>query len=207
MSHIMLIGIQWSGKGTQARKILDYSDSYTLFEMGGELRKFIEEDTPDAREAKSYMDQWLKVPTSAVVKMAENFIAKNSGKKIILDGVIRSKDQNDALASLFGDFQVIYFELSEDTAVERLCGRRIDPVTQETFPASFTGETNPKTGNKLVTRADDTPEAIRKRIAWSIADTLPLINIWESLGHQVYRINADQSEDAIFWEIQKILQK
>ncbi len=130
--------------------------------------------------------------------MAENFIAKNSGKKIILDGVIRSKDQNDALASLFGDFQVIYFELSEDTAVERLCGRRIDPVTQETFPASFTGETNPKTGNKLVTRADDTPEAIRKRIAWSIADTLPLINIWESLGHQVYRINADQSEDAIF---------
>ena len=207
MPHIMLIGIQWSGKGTQARKILDYSDSYTLFEMGGELRKFIEEDTPDAREAKSYMDQWLKVPTSAVVKMAENFIAKNSGKKIILDGVIRSKDQNDALASLFGDFQVIYFELSEDTAVERLCGRRIDPVTQETFPASFTGETNPKTGNKLVTRADDTPEAIRKRIAWSIADTLPLINIWESLGHQVYRINADQSEDAIFWEIQKILQK
>lgn len=203
----MLIGIQWSGKGTQARKILDYSDSYTLFEMGGELRKFIEEDTPDAQEAKSYMDQWLKVPTSAVVKMAENFIAKNSGKKIILDGVIRSKDQNDALASLFGDFQVIYFELSEDTAVERLCGRRIDPVTQETFPASFTGETNPKTGNKLVTRADDTPEAIRKRIAWSIADTLPLINIWESLGHQVYRINADQSEDAIFWEIQKILQK
>ena len=207
MPHIMLIGIQWSGKGTQARKILDYSDSYTLFEMGGELRKFIEEDTPDAREAKSYMDQWLKVPTSAVVKMAENFIAKNSGKKIILDGVIRSKDQNDALASLCWDFQVIYFELSEDTAVERLCGRRIDPVTQETFPASFTGETNPKTGNKLVTRADDTPEAIRKRIAWSIADTLPLINIWESLGHQVYRINADQSEDAIFWEIQKILQK
>ena len=207
MPHIMLIGIQWSGKGTQARKILDYSDSYTLFEMGGELRKFIEEDTPDAREAKSYMDQWLKVPTSAVVKMAENFIAKNSGKKIILDGVIRSKDQNDALASLFGDFQVIYFELSEDTAVERLCGRRIDPVTQETFPASFTGETNPKTGNKLVTRADDTPEAIRKRIAWSIADTLPLINIWESLGHQVYRINADQSEDAIFWEIQKVLRK
>jgi adenylate kinase len=137
--------------------------------------------------------------------MAENYISKNSGKKIVLDGVIRSKDQNDALATLFGDFKVIYFELSEDVAVERLCGRRIDPVTQETFPASFTGDTNPKTGNKLVTRADDTPEAIRSRIAWSIADTLPLINIWEANGHDIYRIDASQSEEEIFTEIKKII--
>ena len=129
--------------------------------MGGELRKFIQEDTPAARDAKSYMDQWLKVPTSAVVAMTENFIAKNPNKKIILDGVIRSKEQNDALAHLFGDFKVVYFELSEDVAVERLSWRRIDPVTQETFPASFTGDKNPKTGNTLITRADDVPEAIR----------------------------------------------
>lgn len=205
MSHLMLIGIQGSGKWTQARKILDYSNEYVLFEMGGELRKFIQEDTPEARDAKSYMDQWLKVPTSAVVTMTENFIAKNPNKKIILDWVIRSKDQNDALAHLFGDFKVIYFELTEDVAVERLCGRRIDPVTQETFPASFTGDTNPKTGNKLITRADDTPEAIRSRIAWSIADTLPLIDTWESSGHEIYRINANQDEETIFAEIKKII--
>ena len=138
--------------------------------------------------------------------MTENFIAKNPNKKIILDGVIRSKDQNDALSHLFGDFKVIYFELSEDTAVERLSGRRIDPVTQETFPASFTGDTNPKTGNTLITRADDIPEAIRKRIAWSIADTLPLINIWEEEGHQVYKLDASQSEDIVFAEIKKIIE-
>jgi len=69
--------------------------------------------------------------------MTKQFLAKNTGKRIIMDGVIRSADQNGAIGSLFGNFDVIYFRLDEDTAVERLCGRRIDPVTQETFPASF----------------------------------------------------------------------
>lgn len=91
--------------------------------------------------------------------------------------------------------------------MERLAGRRIDPVTSETFPASFTGETNPKTGNTLITRADDTPEAIRKRMAWSISDTLPLINTWKEHGHTIYDIDASKSEDEIFEEVKKAIQK
>jgi adenylate kinase len=173
--------------------------------MGGELRKFIKMDSPEAIEAKSYMDQGLKVPTSAVIAMTENFIKNNPNKSLILDGVIRSKDQNDALAGLFGDFDVIYLELDQETAVRRLCGRRIDPVTQETFPASFVGDTNPKTGNVLIVRADDTEDAIRSRISWSISDTLPLLDIWEASGHDIYRINANQSEEKIFEEIESII--
>ncbi len=175
--------------------------------MGGELRKFIKMDSPEAIEAKSYMDQGLKVPNSAVITMTENFIKKNPNKSLILDGVIRSKDQNDALAGLFGVFSVIYLELDEETAVRRLCGRRIDPVTQETFPASFVGETNPKTGNTLIVRADDTEDAIRSRISWSISDTLPLLDIWEASGHSIYKIDADQSEEEIFAEVEKVIQK
>jgi len=30
MSHVMLVGIQWSGKGTQARRILEKYDDYIL---------------------------------------------------------------------------------------------------------------------------------------------------------------------------------
>jgi len=83
----------------------------------------------------------------------------------------------------------------------------MDPVTNETFPASFTGDTNPKTGNKLVTRADDTEDAIRKRIAWSISDTLPLLEVWREGGHSVYEIDADQSEGKIFAEVEKAISK
>lgn len=202
----MLIGIQWSGKGTQARKILDQHPDYVLFEMGSELRKFAANGTPDGEHVRSFLEQGLKAPTEYIVRLTEKFLLENTGKTVLIDGAIRSAEQNDALESVWGDFRVLFLDLDEETAVARLSGRRIDPVTQETFPASFEGDTNPKTGNKLVTRADDTPEAIRKRIAWSKGDTLPLIEVWKRHGHAVHRIDAADSEEVVFKQIEKILE-
>lgn len=202
----MLVGIQGSGKWTQARKILEkYPNDYVLFEMGWELRRFIQTDNPLAVEAKALMNAWHKAPTPAIIEMTQQFLSQNIWKRIIMDWVIRSADQNEAIGSLFGNFDVIYFKLDEDIAVERLCGRRIDPVTQETFPASFQWDTNPKTGNKLITRTDDTEDAIRKRIAWSISDTLPLLEVWREQGHSVYDIDADQSESEIFARVEEVI--
>lgn len=207
MSHLMLVGIQGSGKGTQARKILDKYSDYTLFEMGTELRKFAANGTPDGEHVRTFLEQGLKAPTEYIVKLTEKFLADNFEKKVLIDGAIRSAEQNDAMESVWGDFDVLWLDLDEETAVERLSGRRIDPVTNETFPANFTGETNPKTGNTLVTRADDTPEAIRKRIAWSISDTLPLIEVWKRHGHTIHHIDASQSEEDIFHYVEKAINK
>jgi adenylate kinase family enzyme len=206
MKHIMLVGIQWSGKWTQARNILEkYPDDFVLFEMGGELRRFILTDSDEAREAKLLMDAGKKAPTKAIISMTQAFLEKNKTKRILLDWVIRSRDQHEAIGHLFGNFDVLYLSLDIEIAVRRLCGRRIDPATQETFPADFVWETNPKTGNQLITRADDTEDAIRSRIAWSISDTLPLLDIWKESGHEIYRIDADQSEAEIFREVEKVV--
>jgi adenylate kinase len=206
MSHIMLVGIQGSGKGTQARKILDmYPDDYILFEMWAELRRYAAADTADGLHVRSFLEKWLKAPTEYIIRLTQEFLAKNTGKTVLIDGAIRSAEQNEAMESVWGDFIVVYLQLAEETAVQRLCGRRIDPVTQETFPASYVGTTNPKTWNILTVRADDTEEAIRKRIAWSIGDTLPLIDTWRSHGHAVHIVDADQPEDDIYSEIERII--
>ena len=207
MSHLMLIGIQGSGKWTQARKVLEKYPDYVLFEMGAELRKFAKNGTPDGDTVNSILVAGNKVWPEYIIELSKDFIEKNKDKRSLIDGAIRDKFQNDVMEKVWWDFDVIYFELSEDMAVKRLCGRRIDPVTQETFPAAFTGETNPKTGNTLVVRADDTEEAIRKRIAWSISDTLPLLDIWRDTGHTIYTIDASQSEDEIFEYVEKVIQK
>lgn len=203
----MLIGIQGAGKGTQARKILEKHPDYVLFEMGSELRKFAANGTPDGEHVDSFLKQGLKVPTEYIVRLTEKFLLENTGKTVLIDGAIRSAEQNDALEAVWGDFRVLFLDLDEETAVTRLAGRRIDPVTQETFPASFEGDINPKTGNKLITRTDDTPEAIRKRIAWSKGDTLPLIEVWKRHEHAVYRIDAADSEEVVFKQIEKILEQ
>lgn len=139
--------------------------------------------------------------------MTAHFLEHNKTRKVLMDGVIRSREQNDAIGGLFGNFDVIYLDLDVEIAVTRLGGRRIDPVTHETFPASYTGEKNPKTGNILIVRVDDTEDAIRKRIEWSIADTLPLLDVWRDGGHTVYTIDADQSEEEIFLEIEKVIMR
>ena len=46
--------------------------------MGSELRKFILGDSPEAQEAKKLMDAGLKAPTSAIIKMTESFLARNT---------------------------------------------------------------------------------------------------------------------------------
>jgi adenylate kinase len=175
--------------------------------MGTELRKFAQNGTPDGEHVRSFLEQGLKAPTEYIVKLTEKFLESNSGKKVLIDGAIRSAEQNDALEGVWGEFDVIWLDLDEETAVKRLSGRRIDPITNETFPASFTGTTNPKTGNTLVTRADDTPEAIRKRIAWSISDTLPLIEVWRRHNHAIYTFDAKEDEEEIFHQIENVIKK
>jgi len=44
-------------------------------------------------------------------------------------------------------------------------------------------------------------------MAWSISDTLPLINTWKEHGHTIYDIDASKSEDEIFEEVKKAIQK
>ena len=55
MHHIVLVGIQGSGKGTQARRILDDS-GFSFFEMGQKLRNFTTLDHPLSGEVKACMD-------------------------------------------------------------------------------------------------------------------------------------------------------
>jgi adenylate kinase family enzyme len=68
-----------------------------LFEMGTELRKFSKLDSEDGKRVKEALDAGLKAPTEYIVKLTEKFLADHSGKKVLIDGAIRSAEQNDDL--------------------------------------------------------------------------------------------------------------
>ncbi len=98
---------------------------------------------------------------------------------------------------------VLFFDIDEETAITRLLGRKIDPVTKEVFGPGI--ETNPKTGNTLITRDDDTPEAIRNRIEWSKRDTLPLLDGWRARGWDVHTVDASRTPDEVFDTVRAVL--
>lgn len=106
---------------------------------------------------------------------------------------------------MLGNCIVIHLQLEKETAIHRLLHRRIDPETGETFGPDFSENINPRTGNMLTTRKDDTKEAIEKRISWSLQESLPLLDTWENDGLKIFHIPADASVDTVFERISHIL--
>lgn len=203
--HIILTGIQGSGKWTQSKKIVEHF-GYHLFETGAELRKITKTNTPLGNEIRSIIDQGHYVPSRYIRDLITHFIETHRGEKILFDGPIRSIEQDTVIRPIIGEFSVIHLKLDPEIAIDRLIHRRVDAVTGEVFSKDFKGDTNPRTGNPLITRADDTPESIKNRIAYSLEETLPLMTVWEKDGHPVYHIDANRSIDTVFSDISSLLQ-
>lgn len=200
----MLVGIQWSGKWTQARKIIE-KFGYKLFDTWAELRKIATTETELWKNVRELIENWKQVPAIYLRDTIADFIDTNKDFPILFDGPIRSKEQDDIIRPILWKCLIIQLVLDENIAIERLIHRRIDPETGETFPENFIGNINPKTGNLLIKRKDDTEEFIKNRIKWSIEESLPLINTWENDWYTVYRIDANKDMETIFQEINQII--
>ncbi|MDD2891497.1 MAG: nucleoside monophosphate kinase [Candidatus Gracilibacteria bacterium] len=202
--NILLVGIQGSGKGTQARKIAtDYG--YSFFEMGQKLRNFSELDHPRSEEVKACMEQGKLVPDELITAMLEHYRDTHGSDKILFDGIPRSSSQKALFDAVFPDYFVVFLDLKREQAIERLAGRKIDPTTGESFQADFEGSFSPFTGQKLIKRPDDTPEAVAKRIEIFYENTLPLLANWAQEEKRVYTIDASRDVETVYEQIKVVL--
>jgi len=205
--NIVISGIQGSGKGTHARKICE-KFGYLQFETGVELKKLAKEDSDLGRKIHRiiYVEGGL-VDDSIVAEVLRDFIAKNKGVKIIFDGVPRNMTQKPMFDGEVSEYIVLFLELSREEVLRRLAGRRVCPVTWESFSPDFPLDHNPKNGEKLIVRADDTPEVIEKRIATFERDTLPLLETWKGEGRHVHIIDSKGSPEETFALIEAAVQQ
>lgn len=203
--NILLIWIQGSGKGTQARKIAaDYG--YSFFEMGQKLRNFSELDHPRSSEVKSHMEQGRLVPDDLIVAMLEHYRDTHRDEKVLFDGIPRSSSQKALFDAVFPDYFVVFLDLKREQAIDRLAGRKIDPTTGESFPAHFEGTFSPFTGERLISRPDDTPQAVAKRIEIFYENTLPLLALWaQENKHRVYTVDASKDIETVYEQIKVVL--
>ncbi len=132
----MLVGIQGSGKGTQARRILDKFD-YKLFDTGAELRRIAQGDTELGQKIKAIIESGNYVPSEYIRDTIAHFIETNKNSPVLFDGPIRSAEQDKVIRPILGKCVVICLDLSPEIAISRLLSRRIDPETGETFPEDF----------------------------------------------------------------------
>jgi len=198
MQNYVFIGIQGSGKWTQAR-LLEKNYNFKLFESGTALREIAKEESDLGKLVKKSIESWNHIDPSIVEDIMTDIIEnKSEWKNSIFDWFVRNAWNKKSADKVLWDYKVVLFELSPEKSKARLLGRMYNPKTWETFPAGT--EFDPKTWDKLEKRADDNDEAILKRINLYIEKTLPVVEEYRKAWNLI-EINADQSVEEVFEEL------
>ncbi|KAK4352750.1 hypothetical protein RND71_028268 [Anisodus tanguticus] len=158
--RIMISGAPASGKGTQCELI---TKKYGLVHIaaGDLLRAEIAAGSENGKQAKEYMDKGQLVPDEIVVTMVKERLngPDSQEKGWLLDGYPRSSSQSIALKEFgFQPDLFILLEVPEEILVERVVGRRLDPVTGKIYHLKYSPPETEEIAARLAQRFDDTDE-------------------------------------------------
>ena len=163
--HIILIGAQGSGKGTQAELLAQTFDLQQVA-SGDLFRKAFEEQTAIGLAARRYIDRGELVPDELVVALVLGRIGELDGTGgVLLDGFPRTVAQAEVLARALHDAGrridlAVYLDVPHAELLKRLSGRYICRASQHVYHATFRP---PKVFSCLQDHSDAKLTDIRKR--------------------------------------------
>ncbi|HEX4866937.1 MAG TPA: adenylate kinase [Acidimicrobiales bacterium] len=187
--RLVLLGRQGAGKGTQCVRL---SRHYVIphISTGDMLRAAVREGTEFGRKAKEIMDRGELVSDEIIGGVVDERLSRDGTRErgYILDGFPRTVGQAELLGEITAQAPlslVIDLVVPTEVVLERLAGRRVC----SDCGANYSVETPPKygwvcdnCGGDVVQRADDTPEAIQKRLDLYERETAPLISWYDERG-------------------------
>lgn len=188
---IVLLGPPGAGKGTQG-VVLSRNYNIAHISTGDILREAVKNGTALGKKAKSYMDKGELVPDEVVTGIVVERLAKEDTKKgFILDGFPRTlkqaKDLDVELKRIASSIDmVLYFEIPEAIAIDRLTGRRVCKICGANYhikniPTKKEGICD-KCGGEIYQRPDDTIATVKNRLKVYEDQTRPLIEYYTKKG-------------------------
>jgi len=166
--RLILIGPPGSGKGTQARALVE---RYQIphISTGDMLRAAVKENSELGRTAKIFMHAGQLVPDELVIPMAlERLCKPDCAHGFILDGFPRTRPQAEKLEHNLAQHGcsldiALLIDVPGELILERNTGRRVDPVTSKIYHIKF-NPPPPEIEPRVIQRKDDTAEAINERL-------------------------------------------
>ncbi len=207
--HIIFLGPPGAGKGTQAKKLQE-KFGFKHISTGDLLRNEIKNNTNLGKEIKSIMKSGALVGDDIVLEI----VKKNLSKPIIEGGfvfdgfprtVVQAEKLNDLVKQLgFNIDVVLYVEIDEKTAVNRISNRRICSKCGTIYhleynPPKIKGICD-KCGGTLYQRDDDKEETVRNRYEVYMKQTFPLVEYYRN-SELLVNINGTKTPKEIFNDI------
>ncbi|MBP6911023.1 nucleoside monophosphate kinase [Patescibacteria group bacterium] len=179
LKDIVLFGAQGSGKGTQAKKLVEhFMGQYRYFESGAVLRALESNDNAIGSYIRILMEQGKLIHDALVVSLFDAFyVTLRDDQKMIVDGFPRDIPQMHSFLDR------MYRNKRE------LIGIRID------VPKEIAVERAMQRG-----RPDDTRESVENRISTYYEQTTPIIEYIEHFGTLV-KIDGTKSVEEVFQDI------
>lgn len=206
---LVLLGAPGAGKGTQA-EILSRKLSIPTISTGNILRAAVKNGTPVGLQAKAFMDAGKLVPDDVIIGIVRERLAESDcAGGYILDGMPRTIPQAEALEKAGIEIDcALSIEISDDTIVERMSGRRTCPNCGASYhvvsaPPKSEGICD-NCGAELTVRKDDAPETVKARLEVYHKETEPLKDFYAQRG-KLKSVENQPSIEATTAEIEKAL--
>ena len=184
--NLLVLGPQGSGKGTQAKRLAE-ERGIPHVSTGEMFRAAIEADTELGRQVAPILASGELVPDELTVALIRERLGEpDAAVGFVLDGFPRNLVQTEALEAMLAEIgrslhAVLFFDLSDELALERLLGRAGDEA-----------------------RPDDTPEVIARRLEIYHQQTEPVVELYRATG-QLVPLHAERSIEEVAAEIASAL--
>ena len=184
--NLLVLGPQGAGKGTQAKRIaVDYAIPH--ISTGDMFRGAIAAGTELGKQVEPILASGALVPDEVTVALIRERLGYEDARRgFILDGFPRNAAQAEALDGMLGEIgrrldAILFLDLPDDVATDRMLGRAAEEG-----------------------RADDTPDAIARRLATYHAETEPIVEHYRLTGNLV-PLHAERTINEVYSEIQEAL--
>ena len=192
---IILLGAPGAGKGSVGKPLSEYLKIPTI-STGDVFRENIRNNTELGKMAKDYIEHGKLVPDEVTVALVEDRIENDDCiDGYILDGFPRTVNQADRFGEILRGKGssidlVINIELDDDIIVKRLSNRRVcsdcgEPYNCVTKKPSTEGICDVCKG-KIIQRADDEEDTVKRRLDTYYEQTLPLVEYYKE--HNLLRV-------------------
>ncbi|MBE9516574.1 MAG: adenylate kinase [Proteobacteria bacterium] len=204
---LILLGAPGAGKGTVAKELTKLDGSVQI-STGDILRGAVSAGSELGKKADGFMKAGDLVPDDLIMGIMEERLQEDDCKQgFLLDGFPRTIPQAEALKELLTRIGVeldlaVNIDVPRDVILDRLTTRRTCSNTdcQEIYnvksnPPKVEGKCD-KCGSDVIQRADETDEAISKRLDTYNEKTAPLVGFYENEG-MLLTVTATSSEEVV----------